>query len=73
MSAHVLLIISYDLRKRDKIQGLSNISSLFCNEFKMQLHRSTNVRISVFILWHKNTLKSRVLGLSSWFCLIYSV
>ena len=35
ISVHVLLNLSNDLRKRDNIQGLSNISSLFCNEFKM--------------------------------------
>ena len=33
MSAHVLLNLLTELRKRDKIQGLLNILSLFPNEF----------------------------------------
>ena len=33
MSAHVLLILLNELRKRDKMQGLPSILSLFCNEF----------------------------------------
>ena len=33
MTSHVLLNLLNDLRKRDKIQGLLNILSLFCNEF----------------------------------------
>ena len=33
MSAHVLLNLLNELRKRDKMQGLSSILSLFCNKF----------------------------------------
>ena len=33
MSAHVLLNLLNELRKRDKIRGLPSIISLFCNEF----------------------------------------
>ena len=33
MSAHVLLNLSNELRKRDKMRGLSSILSLFRNEF----------------------------------------
>ena len=33
MSAHVLLNLLYELRKRDKMQGLPRILSLFCNQF----------------------------------------
>ena len=33
MSAHVLLNLSKELGKRDKMQGLSSILSLFRNEF----------------------------------------
>ena len=33
MSAHVLLILLNELRKRDKMRGLSSIESLFYNEF----------------------------------------
>ena len=32
MSAHVLLNLSNELRKRDKMRGLPSILSLFCNE-----------------------------------------
>ena len=34
MSAHVLLNLLSKMRKRDKMQGLPSILSLFCNEFK---------------------------------------
>ena len=33
MSAHVLLNLSNKLEERDKIRGLSNILSIFRNEF----------------------------------------
>ena len=34
MSARVLLILLNDLKKRDKMRGLTSILYLFCNEFK---------------------------------------
>ena len=33
MSAHVILNLLNELRKRDKMRGLPSILSLFCNEF----------------------------------------
>ena len=33
MSAHVLLNLSSESRKRDKMLGVPSILSLFCNEF----------------------------------------
>ena len=33
MSAHVLLNLSNELMKRDKMRGLPSIVSLFCNKF----------------------------------------
>ena len=33
MIAHVLLNLLNELKKRDKMQGLLSILSLFCNEF----------------------------------------
>ena len=33
MSAHVLLSLLNDVRKRDKMRGLPSILSLYCNEF----------------------------------------
>ena len=33
ISADILLNLLNELRKRDKMQGLPNILSLFCNEF----------------------------------------
>ena len=33
MSAHVLLNLFYELRKRDKMRGLPSILSPFCNKF----------------------------------------
>ena len=44
MSAHVLLNLLNELRKRDKMRGLSSILSLFCNKFKKFIYKSTNVR-----------------------------
>ena len=36
MSAHVLLNLFNELRKRDKIRGSPSILSLFCNEFNAE-------------------------------------
>ena len=33
MSAHILLTLLNELRKRDKMRGLQNILSIFFNEF----------------------------------------
>ena len=45
MSAHVLLNLLNELKKRDKMRGLSSILSLFRNEFNnIQQYRSTNVK-----------------------------
>ena len=44
MSAHVLLNLLNQLRKRDKMQGLPSILSLFLNEFNKFNYRSMNVR-----------------------------
>ena len=35
MSAHVLLNLSNELEKSDKMQGLPSILLLFCNEFNI--------------------------------------
>ena len=42
MSAHVLLILLNESGKRDKMRGLSSISSLFRNEFN-KFNKNTNV------------------------------
>ena len=45
MSAHVVFNLLNEMRKRDKIRGLSSILSLFRNEFnRFNKKRSTNVR-----------------------------
>ena len=45
MSAHVLLKLLNELKKRDKMRGLSSILSFFRNEFNnIQQYRSTNVK-----------------------------
>ena len=44
MSAHVLLNLLNELEKRDKMRGLPSILSLFRNEFKNSINKSTNVR-----------------------------
>ena len=40
MSAHILLNLLNELEKRDKMQGLPSILSLFCNE----LNKFNNTR-----------------------------
>ena len=58
MSAHVLLNLLNELRKRDKMRGLTRILSLFRNEFdKFNKYKSTNVRF-LLTCGIKITLKS---------------
>ena len=53
MSAHVLLNLLNELRKRDKMQGLLSILSLFCNK----LNKFNNTRARMLdSIYH--TLKS---------------
>ena len=48
MSAHVLLNLLNELRKRDKMRGLPSILSLFRNEFDtFKKNWSTNVRFHI--------------------------
>ena len=56
MSAHVLLNLLNELRKRDKMRGLPSILSLFCNEF----NKFNNIRARMLdsIYQMTNTLKS---------------
>ena len=57
MSAHVLLILLKELGKRDKMQGLPSILSLFRNKF----NKFNNTRARMLDSIHhdiKNTLKS---------------
>ena len=56
MSAHVLLNLSNELGKRDKMRGLPSILSLFCNEFNK--FNNTRARILDSIYRMTNTLKS---------------
>ena len=60
MSAHVLLILLNKLRKRDKMQGLSSILSLFCNEFNTFNNSGAGMLDSIYHMalklyfWHEN-------------------
>ena len=56
MSAHVLLNLSNELRKRDKMRGLPSILSLFRNEFNK--FNNTRARMLDSIYHMTNTLKS---------------
>ena len=56
MSAHVLLNLLNELRKKDKMRGLPSILSLFRNEFNK--FNSTRARMLDSIYHMKNTLKS---------------
>ena len=56
MSAHVLLNLSNELRKRDKNARLAEHLSLFCNEFNK--FNNTRARMLDSIYHMTNTLKS---------------
>ena len=56
MSAHVLLNLSNELRKRDKMRGLPSILSLFRNEFSKV--NKTRARMLDSIYHVTNALKS---------------
>ena len=56
MSAHVLLNLLNELRKRDKMLGLPSILSLFHNEFNK--FNNTGARMFDYIDHMTNTLKS---------------
>ena len=43
MSAHVLLNLLNELGKRDKMQGLPSILSLFRNEFRCSMQHAQSV------------------------------
>ena len=52
MSAHVLLNLLNELRKRDKMRGLSSILSLFRNEF----NKFNNTRARMLSLVHMHNI-----------------
>ena len=56
MSAHVLLNLLNELRKRDKTRGLPSILSLFRNKFNK--FNNTRVRMLDSVYHMTNTLKS---------------
>ena len=49
MSAHVLMNLSNDLGKRDKMRGILSILSLFCNEFKNSIIQEQVCKIRFII------------------------
>ena len=53
MSAHVLLKLLNKLGKRDKMQGLQSILSLFCNKF----NKSNNTRARMLDSIYHMTLR----------------
>ena len=55
MSAHVLLNLSNELRKRDKMRGLPGLLSLFCNQFDK--FNNTGARKKIFGSIYHMTLK----------------
>ena len=56
MSAHVLLNLLNELRKRDKMRGLPSILSLFRNEFNKFNNTRARMLDSIYHMTH--TLKS---------------
>ena len=53
MSAHVLLNLLNELRKRDKMRGLTSILSLFRNEF----NKFNNTRARILYCFYHMTLR----------------
>ena len=53
MGAHVLLNLLNELRKRNKMRGLSSILSLFCNEF----NKFNNTRAGMLDSIYQMTLR----------------
>ena len=58
MSAHVLLNLLNQLRKRDKMRGLPSILSLFCNKFNKFNNTRARMLDSNYHYDIKLTLKS---------------
>ena len=48
MSAHVLLSLLNELGKRDKMRGLTSISSHFCNEFNILNNTGARMLDSIY-------------------------
>ena len=66
MSAHVLLNLLNDLGKRDKMEGLPSILSLFCNEFNKFNNIGARMLDSIYHM--TNTLKSHFWRKMLYFC-----
>ena len=68
MSTHVLLNLLIELRKRDKMQGLPSILSLFPNKFNKFNNTGARVLVSIY---HRTLklIKTYILGVkNSRFC-----
>ena len=62
MSAHVLLNLLNKLRKRDKMQGLPCILSLFRNEFNKFNNTRAGMLDSIYHMMTLKTLKIKFLA-----------
>ena len=60
MSAHVLLNLLNELRKRDEMRGLPSILSLFRNEFNKFNNTRTRMLDSIYHMITKITFKSHL-------------
>ena len=73
MGAHVLLNLFNELRKRDKIRGLSSILSLFRNEFNKFNNTGARMLDSIYHRASKLNKKNLILGVkTSRFCHFYT-
>ena len=63
-SAHVLLTLLNELRKRDKMQGWPSILSLFRNEFNKFNNTGTRMLDSFFQMTLKS-IKTRIFGVKT--------
>ena len=67
-SAHVLLNLLKELRKRDKMRGLPRILSLFLNLFNKFNNAGARMLDSIYYMTTKNTLKNFFCVKMSVFC-----
>ena len=61
MSAHVLLNLLNELRKRDKIRGLLSILSLFSNEFN-KFNKTGALMLRFYLSQDNKLLKNHIFG-----------
>ena len=65
MIAHVVLNLLNELRKRDKMQGLPSILSLFCNKFNKFNNTGARMLDSIYHMTLKLFSKNHIFGMKT--------